>query len=236
MSADIVTPADTIQVLLPPDIPAQQQERLQRYYLASLRSGSGGPWGRLPQIYAEALLLAADAQGVTVAIANELDALLQEVFTAVPGLEAFLSSPAVNRRRKDELLLQLFEGKTEPLLLDFLRLLNRKDRFGLLRWAAQAYWALLEDRAGHRKVIVDSAVPLDESGAQALARALAPLVGGVPVLLVRCRPELIGGIVVRVGDRVFDTSVRTRLQTLRHQLLARGSHEIQNRRDRFCIA
>jgi F-type H+-transporting ATPase subunit delta len=69
-----------------------------------------------------------------------------------------------------------------------------------------------------------------------LANTLASLVGGTPVLIIRIRPELIGGLIVRIGDRVFDTSLLTRLQSLRHQLLTRGSHEIQNRRDRFCIA
>ncbi|GIW83875.1 MAG: ATP synthase F1 subunit delta [Thermogemmata sp.] len=231
-----MTPADGVQVLFPPDVPAEQQERLQRYYLSSLRGVEGGPWGRLPRIYAEALLAAADAQQVAAAVADDLDTLVQDVFAQVEGLEAFWVSPAVSRRRKEELILQLFEGKAEPLFVDFLRLLNRKDRLSLLRPAALAYRTLLEDRAGRRRVIVDSAAPLDQTSAQALAGAIQRWTGGTPVLIVRIRPELIGGVIVRVGDRVFDTSLRTRLQTLRHQLLTRGSHEIQNRRDRFCSA
>jgi F0F1-type ATP synthase delta subunit len=54
-----------------------------------------------------------------------------------------------------------------------------------------------------------------------------------PVLRVREDPDLLGGMVVRVGAKVFDGSVRSRLETLRNQLLSRGSHEIQAGRDRF---
>jgi F-type H+-transporting ATPase subunit delta len=225
-----------MQVLFPPDVPVEQQERLQRYYLSSLQGVEGGPWGRLPRIYAEALLAAADARHVATAVADDLETLVQDVFVQVEGLEAFWASPAVSRRRKEELILQLFEGKAEPLFVDFLRLLNRKDRLALLRPAALAYRTLLEERVGRRRVLVDSATPLDSVNAQALAAAVQRWVGGTPVLIVRIRPELIGGVIIRVGDRVFDTSIRTRLQTLRHQLLTRGSHEIQNRRDRFCTA
>ncbi|MCS7022213.1 MAG: ATP synthase F1 subunit delta [Gemmataceae bacterium] len=231
-----MTGADAIQVLFPADVPLDQQERLRRYYLTSLRGIEGGPWGRLPRIYAEALLAAADSQQLAPAVADDLDALLQEVFPNVEGLEAFLASPAVSRRRKDELIVQLFEGKATPLFVDFLRLLNNKDRLGLLRPAVLAYWTLLEQRAGRRRVVVESAAPLENGSVQALADALRPLVQGTPVLLVRLRPELIGGVIVRIGDRVFDTSIRTRLHSFCHQLLARGSHEIQNRRDRFCLA
>ncbi len=47
-------------------------------------------------------------------------------------------------------------------------------------------------------------------------------------------PELLGGLIVRVGDWQFDGSVKARLNQLKNQLLERSSHEIQGRRDRFC--
>jgi len=231
-----VSGEDGIQIVIPSEIPEQRREQYRRLYLASLRGGGSGPWGRLPKIYAEALLAAADARGVAPALADDLDALVHEVFPQVEGLEVFWGSPAVSRRRKDELIVQLFEGKAEPLFVDFLRLLNRKDRLGLLRPAVLEYWNLLEQRAGRRRVLIDSASALEEYSAERLANTLASLVGGTPVLMIHIRPELIGGLIVRIGDRVFDTSLLTRLQSLRHQLLTRGSHEIQNRRDRFCIA
>ena len=54
-----------------------------------------------------------------------------------------------------------------------------------------------------------------------------------PVLELTVDPTLLGGLVVRVGDNLFDGSVRTRIDTLRKQLIERSSHEIQSGRDRF---
>lgn len=236
MTTDSAASLPDTQVFIPLGMSQEEAERIRGYYQLSRGMERVGPWGRLPRVYAEALLAAAEQQGVVAEVAAALDALVQEVFPAVEGLEAYLASPAVSRRRKDELIVQLFEGRTVPLFVDFLRLLNRNGRLELLRAAAIAFREMEEQRAGRRRVLIESAAPLEEPQARALAEALQPLIGGTPVLIVRVRPELIGGLVVRVGDRVFDTTIRSRIQTLRLQLLARGSHEIQSRRDRFCIA
>jgi F0F1-type ATP synthase delta subunit len=82
-------------------------------------------------------------------------------------------------------------------------------------------------------VLVETAAPLDADQTAALEKTLAALTGKTPVLVVREKPELIGGLVVHVGDKVYDTSVRTKLRAVRNKLLARGSHEIQGGRDRF---
>ncbi len=236
MIADSAASHPDTQVFIPLGVSPEEAERIRGYYQWSRGAELVGPWGRLPRVYAEALLAAAEQQGVVAEVAAALDALVQEVFPAVEGLEGYLASPAVSRRRKDELIMQLLEGRATPLFVDFLRLLNRNGRLGLLRAAAIAFREMEERRAGRRRVLIESAAPLDEPQARALAESLQPLIGGVPVLVVRVRPELIGGLVVRVGDRVFDTTIRSRIQTLRQQLLARGSHEIQSRRDRFCVA
>ena len=57
-----------------------------------------------------------------------------------------------------------------------------------------------------------------------------------PVLILHVDPTILGGLKVRVGDTVYDSTVRTRLNNLRNQLIARSSHEIQSRRDRFSSA
>ena len=54
-----------------------------------------------------------------------------------------------------------------------------------------------------------------------------------PVLAEEVDPELIGGLLVQVGDHVYDATLRSRLESIKHQLIARSSHEIQRRRDRF---
>ena len=62
---------------------------------------------------------------------------------------------------------------------------------------------------------------------------LATLIGAKPQLQLEVDPTLSAGLVVQVGDDVYDASVRTRLQRLRDRLIERKSHEIQSRRDQF---
>lgn len=189
--------------------------------------------GRLARTYAEALLGVAERRGEADAVADEFGSLLNDVFAQTPGLEAYLDTPAVNRLKKDELLARAFDGRATPLFLDFLRLLNRKDRLGLVRMVATAYRALRDRKANRQRVLVETAAPLDAAQKNALRDTLAQATGKQVVLVVREKPELIGGLVVHVGDTVHDTSVRSRLRAAREKLLVRGSHEIQSRRDRF---
>jgi F-type H+-transporting ATPase subunit delta len=74
---------------------------------------------------------------------------------------------------------------------------------------------------------------LEEAQLQSLRDRLARLVEGNPILNVSTDPGLIGGLVVQVGDQVYDTSVKNRLAQLRQRLIEGKTHEIQSRRDQF---
>jgi F-type H+-transporting ATPase subunit delta len=69
--------------------------------------------------------------------------------------------------------------------------------------------------------------------ADALRDTLARTLAATPVLKLEVDPSLIGGLVVQVGDDVYDASVRSRLEQLRNRLLEGKTHEIQSRRDHF---
>jgi F-type H+-transporting ATPase subunit delta len=68
---------------------------------------------------------------------------------------------------------------------------------------------------------------------QALRDRLSGLVAGTPILTATIDPGLIGGLVVQVGDQLYDASVKNRLAQLRHRLIEGKTHEIQSRRDQF---
>jgi F-type H+-transporting ATPase subunit delta len=74
---------------------------------------------------------------------------------------------------------------------------------------------------------------LDEVFSRNLAASLHKLLGGQPELEPSVDPQLIGGIVLRVGDTVYDGSVARQLAQVREQMINRSVHEIQSRRDRF---
>lgn len=222
------------EVNTPGALPPEEMERAQHLYEdLLLQSDPSRVAGRLARTYAEALLGVAEQRGEADAIGEQFQSLGADVFPKVPGLEALLSSPAVNRKRKEEVITRLFEGRATPLFVDFLRTLNRKDRLGLLRLIAIAYRALRDIRANRQRILVESAAPLTDAQKEALKQTLAEATGRTPVLVIRQNPDLIGGLVVHIGDKVYDTSVRSKLRSIRNKLLARGSHEIQGRRDRF---
>jgi F-type H+-transporting ATPase subunit delta len=178
---------------------------------------------RLVQVYAEALLAAAADAGRVEEVGGELSDLVDSVFAANPAIEAYLISPAVGRRAKTQALEDALSGRVSDLVRNMVAVLNKNGRLGIVRAIAAAYRDLLEQRAGRVRVKVVSAVPLSDDQRRRLTETLAARLKQSPVLSVSVDPNLLGGLVVRVGDQVFDTSVRTRLETLRNQLLEQGS-------------
>jgi F-type H+-transporting ATPase subunit delta len=191
---------------------------------------------RVARVYAEALLRAADKQGQTDAILEELDSLVNDIFRADPQFETFLASGAIGRDRKSHVLQSVFGNRASAVFSNFLMVLNHHDRLELLRPILAAYRELHDERARRIRVLVRSAVPLADEQRDRLQRELHDTFLLEPVLITQVDPELLGGMVVRVGDWLYDASVRTQLDMIRNQLIARSSYEIQSRRDRFSSA
>ncbi len=185
------------------------------------------------RVYAEALLNAAAKAGRDAEMLQELEALVSEVFARDPGLEVFLASPAVNRHHKADVLQKAFGGRADELLLNFLLVLNEHDRLGALRAVAAVYRDLYDERSGRMKVHITSAVPLTDEQQDRLRPQLREQFHREPVLHTRVDPNLLGGLVVQVGDWVWDASVRTRLDEIRDQIIERSTHAIQSGRNRF---
>jgi F-type H+-transporting ATPase subunit delta len=164
---------------------------------------------------------------------EELRSLVEGVFEAEPRLEIMLASPAVGRDRKAALLQAAFAGRASETFLNFLNVLNDHDRLDLLRSVHKEYERLLDRRKRRVHVQVRTAVPLPQDQRDRLAATVSDLLKVEPILEEQVDPSLLGGIVVRVGNWMFDASVRNTLQDIRHQLITRGSHELQSRRDHF---
>jgi F-type H+-transporting ATPase subunit delta len=185
----------------------------------------------LTRNYAEALLNASGDQVNDVL--EELEQVGTDVLVAHPRFASILGSPSVSIAEKDRILTDTFEGKALPTVLNFLRVLNRHGRLGMLPSVTRQARATLDKRQNRKPVTVRSAVPLDEGQQAAVRERLASMVNATPVITLEVDPSLIGGLVVQVGDEVYDASVRTRLERLRGRLIERKTHEIQSRRDHF---
>ena len=188
---------------------------------------------RVARVYAEALLNAAEQKGQADEVGQELQAIVADVYAQSPDIEEALSSPIVKRTAKAPVLEHAFRGKVSDLTFNFLGVLNSRDRLSLVRHAAAAYRDLLDERARRVRVTVKTATPLSDEQTGQLRQTIGQATGLDPVLNVQVDEGLLGGMIVQVGDTVFDSSVRTRIEAIRNQLLARSSYEIQTGRDRF---
>jgi F-type H+-transporting ATPase subunit delta len=183
--------------------------------------------------YARALLNAAEAAGQVDAVMDELDSFLADVLTAAPKLETVLASALISPEDKAALLDKALATQASPLFLNFLKVVSRHGRLDILRPVHQAAHDLYDQMRGVVRVQVASAADLDEPLRGELIESVRRLVGGKPELHLEVWPELVGGMMMRVGDTVYDGSISTRLEKLRQEMIDRSVHEIQSRRDRF---
>jgi F-type H+-transporting ATPase subunit delta len=183
---------------------------------------------RLARVYAEALLGVAAKANQRDEVGAELDDLVRNVLAAKPEVEAFLNNPTVGKRQKEPAIAEAFASASEPVR-NLLGVLNQNNRLRLLRSIAGVYRDLRDVQAGRVRVTVKSAVPLTDDQKNKLKTTLEKSLKKTPVIVPVVEPDLIGGLIVQIGDRVIDTSVRTRIQTLRAQLMERGtSYVLQN--------
>jgi F-type H+-transporting ATPase subunit delta len=164
---------------------------------------------------------------------GDLNTLVDGVFRQAPVAGLFLASPAVSGERKEQALRRAFGGRVADVFLHFLLVLNKHDRLGVLPAIAVEYRRLHERRTHHFRAQVRSAVPLTDEQRGRLIQDLRDIARREPILEETVDPDLLGGLVVRVGDWVYDTSVRTRLMSIRNELIERSSHVIERGRDRF---
>ena len=168
--------------------------------------------------YAQALRDLAKKQDAVVAFGVLLDAVAGAV-AAEPRLAAVLESPRVPKQRKKQLLREALEGHAPKLFVGFLDAVVQRGRQGLLV-AISAEYEQMVDRHLHRvHASVTTAHDVDPEAAKAIAASLARLVGQEVLPHFRTDPRLLGGLIVRMGDRVLDGSLRRRLQGLRFSML-----------------
>jgi len=165
--------------------------------------------------YAEAAFAVARESGTLDDWEEQLAAVT--AILADSSLNRAFTSPVVPRARKEEMILAAFP-EMESRVRNFLVLLVRQDRLDLLSDILTIFRALLNEHRGIQVVEVTTAEPLDLSSRDAVAGRLAQFLGRQVVIETRVDPDIIGGLVARIGDQVLDGSVRGRLERLRATL------------------
>lgn len=169
--------------------------------------------------YARALIQIGEEDGNYELYGVELKG-FEELLEASPELRDVMLNPIYEREIKKRAIRLVAEKlRLSPIVQNFLLLLVDKRRITALKHVVRCYQELVDEVAGRIRAQVFAAVPLEEPVQEVLKGKLETLTGKKVILEVAQDPDLIGGIVTKIGDKVYDGSVRTQLASLREILL-----------------
>lgn len=182
--------------------------------------------------YARALLQLGQASGTTDELLNQLG-WLSGVVRELPKLAGLLESPRVSLADKEGVLAKALNDRVSRDFLNFARLLVRKGRFDCLPAIQSAAVRLRDEVTGRVRGVVTVAHPVTDQAVAGLAANLGKKLGREVQLTSEVDPAIIGGVVVRVGDTVYDASVRNRLKQLRTRAAKNAADAIREQMGRF---
>lgn len=167
--------------------------------------------------YATALYEEAGDTGVLEAVDEDV-LMLRETLASNDELSRFFESPVIPQEKKDDVIQSLLGDRVEELLVRFLRLLVQKDRETMTLAILDQYQTLRDEHRDIIDVQVTVARPLADEDREAVVEVLENQTGKSVRLDVQKDADVIGGLVVRIGDYVFDGSVRNKLSNLHDRL------------------
>jgi len=178
--------------------------------------------GVVSERYASALFEVAKRKGVQDQIESHLG--LAAALFENDMLRRLLASPKVRNEEKMRILKRGLEGVVNPLVLNLLELLLEKKRVSYFPDIRSCYTGILEESKNIARAEVRTAIPLDAEVERKLTAALEKITGKHILLEKVVDRSLIGGVLVRIGDELLDSTIRTRLEDMREELLAAKVH------------
>ena len=170
----------------------------------------------LAQVYANALFEVASENDVTDEVREQLGQFADEL-DENRDLQVFLFSPYFSSQEKKDGIRKIIDGADERFL-NFLELLAERHRMPAIFRIRRAYDALWREENKLLPVTVTSAVELDEGLVQGVGKRIEEQTGKKVELTSHVDPDVLGGLVLQVGNMVLDASIRNRLEQLRKQV------------------
>ena len=168
--------------------------------------------------YAKSLLDLAKERGEQEAINNDMK-LLAEVCEESHDLRVLLGSPIINGDKKLAVLKKVFSGKISKLTMSFFEIITHKGREGQLEGIAKEYIRILKEFKGIQTAIVTSAIGLDDKLRSEVYTLIKESLNSEIELIEKVNKDLIGGFILRVGDKQYDASIARDLRLMRQELI-----------------
>jgi len=174
--------------------------------------------GSIARRYAKALLDIGVEDGNYERMGREVRAMARALKTS-PELAMALSNPAFARSDREKVLKAVLQRLgASQMVVNFTRLLLDRERVAVLPDISRELDAMIDARAGRVAAEVRSAVPLDAGQRERLTQALEQLSGKKVEMKIDTDPSLLGGVVAKLGDTVYDGSLRTQLEKMKQAL------------------
>lgn len=174
---------------------------------------------RIVRRYATALFNAASKAGLVDRIESDLG-LISYTFENSPRLIESIASPLIPEKVKREVARSIFEGKVHETTLNYMYLLIEKRRAEAISVTEEEFVLLANEARGIIRADVTTAVELDADHQKALAARLSEFTGKNVSISLIVDPDIKGGVMVKIGDRLIDGSIRGQLAALREKLLS----------------
>jgi F-type H+-transporting ATPase subunit delta len=181
---------------------------------------------RLGQIYAQAIYeLAEQTQSIDV-LKNDFD-ILANLAAGSEDFGKLMSSPSFHEGQKKNLVSEVFSGKLNELTMNLLMVVIEHNRMRFLPQIIAKYTELWEAFHGLHRVKVVVARAIDSAEIERITSSIAEAIKGQTKLEVVVNPSILGGIIIRHGNKVIDNSIRNRLQlTVKEVTKQRGIHGV----------
>jgi F-type H+-transporting ATPase subunit delta len=166
--------------------------------------------------YAKSLIDLAQEQNVLEPVRKDIELFIR-VSRENPLLRAVLKNPIIGPEKKEGILEELFTGKVNPLILSYFKIVVNKGRSEILYSTAKEFINEYNNRKNIVKATVTSASPLSEKNRKQFEELVREATKGEVVLETKVDPNLIGGYILKIGDRQFDGSISSSLRKLKKE-------------------
>ncbi len=187
----------------------------------------------LGSTYAKALLGVTEKRGTTDEVLEQFRSAVEDVFDKLPNFDAVLSSPRIPLEEKERLLDRAFAGKMNRDLLNFFKVVASHGRFNVLRAIEVEFVKQYNALRGRVEVSVETATPLNDALRQEILDRLKSTLQRDVQLRARVNPDIVGGLVIRIGDTVYDGSVLNQLHRFGEAAMSRTRNAFRESLDRF---
>lgn len=170
--------------------------------------------GRIAVRYATPILELAEEKNVLDKVKADMESFVS-VCEENRDFSLMLKSPIIPHQRKAVILKKIFSGKVDELTLQAFDIITRKSRENLLEAIAEEFLHLYNIKKGLAEVSVTTSIELDKEMKAAFEKLSKEITGKEPLLEEKVDPEIIGGYILKVGDRQLDESVIGQLKELK---------------------